>query len=254
MLRLGSYNVHNFSNSKDIVTTTEIAKIISKFDVVGIQEANYRISQLKEYNPALNFAYTDPQIQNGAIFNEKINQKDILRSVYYKFDLIAYPRGVLSVIFRYNDTLIHLYVTHLDHKDEDIRLKQTRKLYDIINEERRTLYNGKNFMHFITGDFNALCREDYSYEEWQDIANIRKQNNWESPKTDVMNMFTKQLGYYDLLGDFCRSKNVKVPMTSRFDTRVDYILCSHPLTVVNAGYIDSDASDHLPIYVDVLLN
>lgn len=35
------------------------------------------------------------------------------------------------------------------------------------------------------GDFNALTQEDYTEEEWEKIADIRKQNQWESPQIDV---------------------------------------------------------------------
>lgn len=36
------------------------------------------------------------------------------------------------------------------------------------------------------GDFNCLTREDYSTEEWEKIALIRSQNEWEAPSTLVV--------------------------------------------------------------------
>ena len=36
-----------------------------------------------------------------------------------------------------------------------------------------------------TGDFNALTKGDYAEDEWERITNVRKKNQWESPKTDL---------------------------------------------------------------------
>jgi hypothetical protein len=37
-----------------------------------------------------------------------------------------------------------------------------------------------------TGDFNALTRDDYTDEFWQEaVVNVRERNSWETPKTDL---------------------------------------------------------------------
>ena len=36
-----------------------------------------------------------------------------------------------------------------------------------------------------TGDFNSLTREDYSEVAWKEITQVRMNNNWELPKTQV---------------------------------------------------------------------
>ena len=38
---------------------------------------------------------------------------------------------------------------------------------------------------FWTGDFNSLTKEDYSEEIWKNVTEVRKQNQWELPKTEA---------------------------------------------------------------------
>ena len=49
-----------------------------------------------------------------------------------------------------------------------------------------------------TGDFNALSKEDYSEEQWNNITGIRKQNRWELPKTDLTKKATLFLSNYSI--------------------------------------------------------
>ncbi len=35
------------------------------------------------------------------------------------------------------------------------------------------------------GDFNALTREDYTREQWEEVARVREQNSWESPRIEL---------------------------------------------------------------------
>ena len=79
-----------------------------------------------------------------------------------------------------------IYVTclHLDHAREPHRLKEV----DIIKRTVDTLVQGREtnrISHIWVGDFNALTKEDYSEDGWQDIARIRRCNAWESPHVDV---------------------------------------------------------------------
>ena len=79
-----------------------------------------------------------------------------------------------------------IYVTclHLDHAREPRRLREVdiiKRTVDNLVQRRET--NG--MFHIWVGDFNALTKEDYSEDGWQDIARIRRCNAWESPHVDV---------------------------------------------------------------------
>ena len=43
----------------------------------------------------------------------------------------------------------------------------------------------------------SLTEEDYEKTEWEEIANVRKKNSWESPKTQVVKYFC------NLFSPFC---------------------------------------------------
>ena len=42
-----------------------------------------------------------------------------------------------------------------------------------------------NAAQIWTGDFNALTKEDYTAEQWQEVTNVRARNSWELPMTGV---------------------------------------------------------------------
>ena len=108
-------------------------------------------------------------------------------------DVSRYPKNVRFITAAINpkdadkpDLSGPIYVTclHLDHAREPHRLKEV----DIIKRTVDTLVQGREtnrISHIWVGDFNALTKEDYSEDGWQDIARIRRCNAWESPHVDV---------------------------------------------------------------------
>lgn len=253
VIRIGCYNVHNFTNAQWKDTTQEISDVITDFDICGLQEVD-NACELERLNRNFKTLHDNSHMGNALVFSQKkeIPNSAILWYKFYDFKLPYYKRGVLSVQFGYLGRLFHIYSTHLDHQDEQIRLYQIEKLKEIIEHEKQQLYDGREFTHLLLGDFNSLTRSDYTEEVWNEITEIRKKNDWEPPQTDVMDTL-KDMGYVDLIGEYCKSKGQEVPLTSRFDTRVDYILSNESLRVKHAGVINSYASDHLPVYIDLVL-
>ena len=78
----------------------------------------------------------------------------------------------------------YLTCLHLDHIREPHRLKEI----DVIKRtiDSLTIRNEENRVsHIWVGDFNSLTKEDYTSEEWDDIATVRSRNCWERPHIDV---------------------------------------------------------------------
>ena len=48
------------------------------------------------------------------------------------------------------------------------------------------------------GDFNTLCRDDYTDLEWEEIVRIRRDNGRRQPATDVVNTI-QDLGFTVIL-------------------------------------------------------
>lgn len=67
-----------------------------------------------------------------------------------------------------------------DYRNEPLRLTEldemTKKLSDLFSSDSHQIW---------TGDFNALTREDYDESTWEEIATVRRNNSWESPKTEL---------------------------------------------------------------------
>merc|ERR1712228_370122 len=116
--------------------------------------------------------------------------------------------------------------------------------------------------------FNALTRSDYTDNDWNEIIQIRKKNNWESPQIELLNIIKQKNYFYDCLhlfqsikkdvdneekcdDDLLDSNNLG---TCRFDARIDYILINNRMKqlfeITDYQHIDHDnASDHKLIRV-----
>jgi endonuclease/exonuclease/phosphatase family metal-dependent hydrolase len=161
------------------------------------------------------------------------------------------PRALLSVPILFKGKPMHIYVTHLDHQDENVRMKQINSIMQRIEQDKFERYKGKEFPHILLGDFNALKKEDYTKQQWDDITKIRKRNSWEAPKTDLTSYIADK-DYTDLLEIYSTKAKTQIPLTSRFKTRVDYIFSyKNNYTIVDAGFIDNNDSDHKAIYVEL---
>ena len=75
-----------------------------------------------------------------------------------------------------------LYVTclHLNHRSEPRRLEET----DAIRKHLDKVFVDDE-CQIWTGDFNAVTQEDYSIEKWEHITEVRRENRWELPKTEL---------------------------------------------------------------------
>ena len=154
-----------------------------------------------------------------------------------------------------------LFVTclHLNHKTEPKRLKEInaiRKHLDKVFKE--------DHCQIWTGDFNAVTKEDYSDEKWQNITAVRKRNCWELPKTELTAKVDK-FEFKQIFGEFCNIFIFQVKSfgfkdswhltgcpepikTCRFETHIDYVYANDKFLskykVQEVVHVDDTASDH----------
>lgn len=98
---------------------------------------------------------------------------------------------------------------HLDHEIEDDRLREI--------EELRQGWGDVFDQAVLVGDFNALTEGDCSVEHARRVAEARRQGQWEAPRFDVMRQLSES--HQDLSPPLPDDLG-----TSRFQTRIDYIL------------------------------
>ncbi|XP_059439811.1 uncharacterized protein LOC132172345 [Corylus avellana] len=147
---------------------------------------------------------------------------------------------------------VNFNCTHLDHLDENWRMKQINAMIQSSDEP-----------HILAGGLNSLDETDYSQERWTDIVNYYEEMGKPTPKVEVMR-FLKSKQYTDgkdFAGE-CESvvmiaKGQSVQGTCKYGTRVDYVLVSpnSPYKFVPGSYSvfsSKGTSDHHIVKVDVV--
>lgn len=147
---------------------------------------------------------------------------------------------------------VNFSCTHLDHLDENWRMKQINAIIQSSDEP-----------HILAGGLNSLDETDYSQERWTDIVNYYEEMGKPTPKVEVMR-FLKSKQYTDAK-DFageCESvvmiaKGQSVQGTCKYGTRVDYILGSpnSPYKFVPGSYLvlsSKGTSDHHIVKAEIV--
>ncbi|XXG80737.1 hypothetical protein AAC387_Pa09g1530 [Persea americana] len=149
---------------------------------------------------------------------------------------------------------VTFHCTHLDHLDEDWRMKQ-------IN----AIIQSDDYSHILAGGLNSLDETDYSAERWTDIVKYYEEIGKPTPKVEVMKFLKKKKKYNDakLFAGECESvvmiaKGQDVQGTCKYGTRVDYILSSpdsrYKFVPGSYAVISSrGTSDHHIVKVDIVV-
>jgi endonuclease/exonuclease/phosphatase family metal-dependent hydrolase len=248
-LSIATYNVKCFqmANAQSIVRVLQENDI----DVCGMQEVpgKQKLEQLFQGTPSpYSVIFLGPYRSYGPALVYRGDRVRVVSSALHMLtDGAKNKKSAIRVRLECGEEgmQVDVIVTHLEHKWEAQRLREVERLLRCVPEDTSRL--------IILGDFNALKRSDYTEEAWQEIVNVRKQNGWEKPMTDVVARMEKE-GYIDALSFV---NDVIVP-TCRFATRVDYIFMSPQLrdniqfcrTIVSPH----NQSDHYPVSCEFLLN
>ncbi|XP_050364886.1 uncharacterized protein LOC126783455 [Argentina anserina] len=147
---------------------------------------------------------------------------------------------------------VNFHCTHLDHLDENWRMRQMNAIIQSSNEP-----------HILAGGLNSLEESDYSRERWTDIVKYYEEMGKPTPKVEVMR-YLKSKQYTDAKdfeGEYesvvMIAKGQSVQGTCKYGTRVDYILASStsPYKFVPGSYSvfsSKGTSDHHIVRVDVI--
>ncbi|XP_024534790.1 uncharacterized protein LOC9656403 [Selaginella moellendorffii] len=237
----------------------------SKADLIALQEVRAEeekgMSPLTDLAEALgmHYAYAEswaPEFGNAILSRWPIKSTSVKR-IYNSSDY----RNLLKVVVDVPSFGEVCYCcTHLDHLDEDWRIKQVSAI----------LEDTKKVPHFLAGDLNSLNRPDYSQERWAEIAKassffqacqLRAENRKMAPRSDVMERLLVEKGYMDS----CAVASPEIPAlvrgqeiqgTCKHNTRIDYILASPHLQYrfIPGSYkvvSSRGTSDHHLVTVDI---
>lgn len=220
--RLATINAHLFN---DPVTydrnVDKLAKLLEPYqlDLIAVQEISQN-NCWKEFCNLLQLPHyrfgeaSGNYIGNGFACRYPIREYS---NQYTTYHCENERRGFLQCIFDdTNNSFLHnrtFAVTHLDHLNENNRLRQMKE-FDPFNKN----------IDILLGDMNSLTENDYSNEYFQEnIYQLRKKSDWERPLFDLTKHLTQNWNYQDAF----RLKNPSLIdrdiVTSRFHTRIDYI-------------------------------
>jgi endonuclease/exonuclease/phosphatase family metal-dependent hydrolase len=141
-----------------------------------------------------------------------------------------------------------VYVTHLDHRAEPIRLAQWSAATAWLGRER-----GRP--HVLIGDFNALAGGDYSDAEAVESLRVQRDAaGWPSPAFDLIDRVLKA-GYVDAFARSGEGAGATFPSAAPL-IRIDYVFLPEMLAQALVSCrrwehpLVPSASDHRPVLAE----
>jgi endonuclease/exonuclease/phosphatase family metal-dependent hydrolase len=266
-VRVLTYNVHGWQRPEGGVNVELVAQTIAATaaDVVGLNEVFY--PEGNSTSPALerlaaqlgmHYAFgatqpTDPQ-KHPPYGNALLSRWPIMaHAAHHLTPVVSYgKRGLLECrILSPSLGALTVYVTHLDHRLEQIRLEQW-------SAANTWLLRDRNRPHLVLGDFNALAETDYPDTEAQArLAAYQAERGWPTPAFDLVGQVLKA-GYLDSFVSAGHASGAGATFPAEApERRIDYIFvpamwgaalkCCSPIASDPAPI----ASDHLPVLAEI---
>lgn len=251
-LRIASYNVHFLNPEKEIFHVIQNLSDLG-VDIICFQEF---ISTEKFIKNLQNTGYTKLFIHKSP--NKYNNNLCIMIAAkqHVQIALISqgtlqhntHDSGYLKTKITIDKNVIALLTTHLNSHSEQYRLEQMEQLHGFITRSK-----DKNVI--IAADWNALQKKDYPYSiDGTPVWKILEKDA-HARKKDLhllLEDFTDRHGYTDAF----QLARVVPSFTHWTGTTIDRFLIYRPenFTVKNAYIYFDDASDHLPVILDISIS
>ncbi len=238
-LRVATYNIHHAAGPDDVLDLEHVAQVLAstRADVIGLQEvdrhwgerSNFideaqwladRLDRFVVYGANLDLDPLEPgqeRRQYGTAILSRFPIRAWSNTYLPKFGDHE-QRGLLEATIKVRGVTVRFANTHLQHNDNLEREAQAAKIVELLGSEpRRT---------FLVGDLNATA---------------------ETPEiTTLTNVFT------DAWTKVGEGDGFSYPSEDPH-ARIDYVLASRDVTPRRAKVALTDASDHLPVVVDVVV-
>jgi endonuclease/exonuclease/phosphatase family metal-dependent hydrolase len=220
--------------------------ILSRYELVDVRHELMRV--------------TDADLTLGAQSRTRADLED--RGVTTARVLLPGGAGALGVA-----------VVHLDHKAEELRERQIREAIDHCDASF-----ADRLPYLLMGDLNTFDRRDLTDEGWADICGLYAERGWPPPlPRSLVQQALRRAGFVDAWAVQEAARGARPPPTCWTKTRLDYVLLSRsaaggraegdeqdggatglpaarrrrPLRVISHRTLQCDASDHLPVVIDL---
>ncbi|XP_057424601.1 uncharacterized protein LOC130718133 [Lotus japonicus] len=256
---LGNNGVHHHHNHHRRGSSRTLVEVLREVDadVLGLQDVKAEeengMKPLSDLAAALGMNYVFAESWAPEYGNAVLSKWPIKRWNAHKiFDHTDFRNVLKATIDVPQSGEFNFYCTHLDHLDENWRMKQINSIIQSSDEP-----------HILAGGLNSLDESDYSHERWTDIVKYYEEMGKPTPKVEVMKHL-KSKDYTDAkdyAGEYesvvMIAKGQSVQGTCKYGTRVDYILSSSnsPYKFVPGSYLvlsSKGTSDHHIVKVDVM--
>ena len=270
-MRVLTYNIHGWRGRDDQIDVARLARIIesSQADVVGLNEVFHPFVPPGQQRPALDalaaalgmsyafavsltprFAFAPLSAYGNAL----LSRYPLLAHASHHLTPIEghEQRGLLEARVLLGDgrTPFSIYVTHLDHLSEPVRLQQLAAVFQWTVRDRSQ-------PHLLIGDFNAISPEDYR-DQLDRRERLRSDPTTAHLVEDgfqVVPRLTKR-GYVDIAVLAGQPGEPTFPARDPI-VRIDYVWASAPLaaTARDCQVWQTEettlASDHLPVLAEI---
>ena len=240
VVRVMTYNIHSAYNTDGRFDIEEIARVVedSGAEIVGLQEIprGRLISGVTDeltllaarlgFEHSAFFGTTDPTWGNAILSRHPIISTD-----REYLPLVGTPmrRGHLGAVVRVGDRSVLFISTHLQHvNDRSVHDEDPEAdLYPVHREQIETILEAWGGIQpaVLVGDFNARP----GWRQIEDLLSAGWVDSW--PEAGSGDGFT------------ARSNDPR--------HRIDYVFHTPDIDALDAGVIQSQASDHLPVVVDL---
>jgi len=228
-----TYNIHGWLAPDGEPNLDAVADLIAATgaDLVGLNEvfhphptgAGAALDRLAE-RLGLHYAFgptvaANPQPSAPAYGNALLSRGPILAyAAHHLAPMVDYgQRGLLEArVLLPTGRAFTVYVTHLDHRIEDLRLQQWAAAVTWLGRDRAR-------PHLLLGDFNALSAADFADPgALGGIQTVQAERGWAPPSFKLMAQVSKA-GYADAFTEAGSGARDTWP-ADRPDRRIDYIL------------------------------
>ncbi len=262
-LKVLTYNVHGWRTPDDRPNLDLLADVIagSGVDLVGLNEVFHplttpmgpalavlaaRLGMAFAFGPTISAA---PQPGHPPYGNAVLSRWPIQAfAVHHLAPMTTYgKRGLLEArVLLPDGQPFTIYVIHLDHRSEALRLEQWAAASTWLGRDR-----GRP--HLLIGDFNALAETDYAEPDAVlRLMAYQAERGWPSPAFDLVAQVLKS-GYADAhqLSGAAPTWPAQAP-----ERRIDYVFLpqARAATLVGCRRLETQAaltaSDHLPVVAE----
>ena len=271
-MRVLTYNIHGWRDEEGLVDVARLMRIIqaSQADMVALNEVFHPLLPPGESRPALDlladglgmsYAFgvaLTPQFAFAPLAcygNALLTRQPLLAHAGHHLTPVEghEQRGLLEarVLLPGGKATLSVYVTHLDHRSEAVRVQQLAAALSWTTRDRAR-------PHLLLGDFNALAPGDYA-ERPAALEAVAASDGFAHMVRDEMQVVPRLLrrGYVDAQASSVASMNDPTFPAGQPQVRIDYIWLSNPLApalvwcrpwTTNETAV---ASDHLPVLAEI---